>query len=169
MLGGTTSGTTTTMVTRHNPLIMCAIFRSALAIHHRGDGETIGPPFAAFFIVCSHLLRSCVVEQRSWGTRCSPITSHQKGNKGNNVYCEVPPEAPAVVKSMPRENKRTFPRSTDAIGAAITRMESKTKLGSEAKLSTVAVLMSAGSQGHHRSLWFAAKARLYFSRNARVA
>ncbi len=40
---------------------------------------------------------------------------------GNNVYCELPPEALAIIKSMPRAQARIFPYSTDAIGAAFTR------------------------------------------------
>ena len=41
--------------------------------------------------------------------------------KGNNVYCELPPEAIAIVKTMPRDEERIFPYSTDAISAAFTR------------------------------------------------
>ncbi|MGC2078077.1 MAG: site-specific integrase [Xanthobacteraceae bacterium] len=41
--------------------------------------------------------------------------------RGNNVYCELPPEALAVAKSMPHVKPEIFPYSTDAISAAFTR------------------------------------------------
>jgi integrase len=46
---------------------------------------------------------------------------HPGDKKGNNVYCELPPEAVAVIKSMPRIKPEIFPYSTDAISAAFTR------------------------------------------------
>jgi integrase len=46
---------------------------------------------------------------------------HPGDKKGNNVYCELPPEAIAVVKSMPRDDEHIFPYSTDAISASFTR------------------------------------------------
>ena len=46
---------------------------------------------------------------------------HPGDKKGNNVYCELPPEAIAIVKSMPRDEERIFPYSTDAISTAFTR------------------------------------------------
>jgi integrase len=46
---------------------------------------------------------------------------HPGDKKGNNAYCELPPEAVAIVKSMPRDEERIFPYSTDAISAAFTR------------------------------------------------
>jgi integrase len=46
---------------------------------------------------------------------------HPGDKRGNNVYCELPPEALAIIKSMPREEDRIFPYSTDAISAAFTR------------------------------------------------
>jgi integrase len=46
---------------------------------------------------------------------------HPGDKKGNNVYCELPPEALAIIKSMPRLEREIFPYSTDAIGAAFTR------------------------------------------------
>ena len=46
---------------------------------------------------------------------------HPGDKKGNNVYCELPPEALAITKSMPRDGERIFPYSTDAISAAFTR------------------------------------------------
>jgi integrase len=46
---------------------------------------------------------------------------HPEDKKGNNVYCELPPEALAVIKSMPRAKPEIFPYSTDAISAAFTR------------------------------------------------
>lgn len=46
---------------------------------------------------------------------------HPGDKKGNNVYCELPPEALVIIKSMPRDGERIFPYSTDAISAAFTR------------------------------------------------
>jgi integrase len=46
---------------------------------------------------------------------------HPGDKKGNNVYCELPAEALAIIKSIPRDDERIFPRSTDAISAAFTR------------------------------------------------
>jgi integrase len=46
---------------------------------------------------------------------------HPGDKKGNNVYCELAPEALAIIKSMPRDEERIFPYSTDAISAAFTR------------------------------------------------
>jgi integrase len=46
---------------------------------------------------------------------------HPGDKKGNNVYCELPPEALAIIESMPRDDERIFPYSTDAISAAFTR------------------------------------------------
>ncbi|MGX1321818.1 integrase [Bradyrhizobium sp. USDA 377] len=40
---------------------------------------------------------------------------------GNDIWCELPPEAEAVIKRQPRNNECIFPYSTDAIGAAFTR------------------------------------------------
>lgn len=41
--------------------------------------------------------------------------------KGNNVWCVLPPEAEAIVASMPKTSPEIFPFSTDAISAAFTR------------------------------------------------
>lgn len=46
---------------------------------------------------------------------------HPGDKKGNNVYCELPPEALAIIQSMPRTEAEIFPYSTDAISAAFTR------------------------------------------------
>jgi integrase len=46
---------------------------------------------------------------------------HPGDKIGNNVYCELPPETIAIVKSMPRVKPEIFPYSTDAISAAFTR------------------------------------------------
>jgi integrase len=46
---------------------------------------------------------------------------HPGDKKGNNVYCELPPEALAIIKSMARAEQELFPYSTDAISAAFTR------------------------------------------------
>jgi integrase len=40
---------------------------------------------------------------------------------GNNVWCDLPPEAAACVETMPRRDDRIFPYSTDVISAAFTR------------------------------------------------
>jgi len=46
---------------------------------------------------------------------------HPGDKKGNNVYCELPREALAIIKTMPRVKPEIFPYSTDAISAAFTR------------------------------------------------
>ena len=40
---------------------------------------------------------------------------------GNDVLCDVPSEAEAIISSMPKSQPRIFPFSTDAISAAFTR------------------------------------------------
>jgi integrase len=46
---------------------------------------------------------------------------HPGDKKGNNVYCELTPDASKVIESMPREDERIFPFTADAISAAFTR------------------------------------------------
>ena len=46
---------------------------------------------------------------------------HPGDKKGNNVYCELPPEALAIISSMSKGEERIFPYSSDAISAAFTR------------------------------------------------
>jgi integrase len=41
--------------------------------------------------------------------------------KGNDILCDLPPEAVAIIESMPRTATEIFPFSTDAISAAFTR------------------------------------------------
>lgn len=40
---------------------------------------------------------------------------------GNDVWCDLPPEALAIIKSMPRLDKRIFPYSSGAMSASFTR------------------------------------------------
>ena len=46
---------------------------------------------------------------------------HPGDKLGNNTWCDLPPEACAIVESMPKRDERIFPYSTDAISAAFTR------------------------------------------------
>lgn len=46
---------------------------------------------------------------------------HPGDKIGNNVYCELVPEASAIVNSMPLASERIFPFTPDAISAAFTR------------------------------------------------
>ena len=46
---------------------------------------------------------------------------HPGDKRGNNVYCELPPEALTIIQSMRRTKAEIFPYSTDAISAAFTR------------------------------------------------
>lgn len=46
---------------------------------------------------------------------------HPGQKAGNDVWCDLPPEALRIVESMPRKKDRIFPYSTDAISAAFTR------------------------------------------------
>ena len=41
--------------------------------------------------------------------------------KGNDILCDLPPEAISIIESMPRATQEIFPYSTDAISAAFTR------------------------------------------------
>jgi integrase len=40
---------------------------------------------------------------------------------GNNVWCDLPPEAATIIEATPRQDSRIFPYSTDGISAAFTR------------------------------------------------
>ncbi|MDF0659690.1 tyrosine-type recombinase/integrase [Rhizobium sp. BC49] len=46
---------------------------------------------------------------------------HPGQKKGNDVWCELVPEAMAIIKSMPRTHPEIFPYTGDAISAAFTR------------------------------------------------
>ena len=46
---------------------------------------------------------------------------HPGDKLGNDVWCDLPPEAYAIVESMPKQDDKIFPYSTDAISAAFTR------------------------------------------------
>jgi integrase len=46
---------------------------------------------------------------------------HPGDKLGNDVWCDLPPEASTIIRSMPRREERIFPYSTDAISAAFTR------------------------------------------------
>jgi integrase len=46
---------------------------------------------------------------------------HPGDKEGNDTWVDLPPEASAYIESMPRTDKRIFPFTTDAIGAAFTR------------------------------------------------
>jgi hypothetical protein len=46
---------------------------------------------------------------------------HPGDKAGNNVFCDLPPEATAIIEAMPRIEKEIFPYSVDAISAAFTR------------------------------------------------
>lgn len=46
---------------------------------------------------------------------------HPGQKVGNDVWVDLPPEALAIIRAMPRTAKRIFPYSTDAISAAFTR------------------------------------------------
>ncbi len=56
------------------------------------------------------------------GSRVMVRDMKHPGDKlGNDVWCDLPPEAYAIVESMPKQDDRIFPYSTDAISAAFTR------------------------------------------------
>lgn len=46
---------------------------------------------------------------------------HPGDKMGNDIWCDLPPEASAVIDSMPKVDRRIFPYSPDAISAAFTR------------------------------------------------
>jgi integrase len=46
---------------------------------------------------------------------------HPGDKAGNDTWCELPPEASAIIATMPKAETEIFPFTTDAIGAAFTR------------------------------------------------
>jgi integrase len=46
---------------------------------------------------------------------------HPGDKEGNDTWCDLPPEAAAIIESMPKSGTYIFPYSTDAISAAFTR------------------------------------------------
>ncbi|MES4993755.1 MULTISPECIES: site-specific integrase [Agrobacterium tumefaciens complex] len=46
---------------------------------------------------------------------------HPGQKKGNDVWCELPPEAMQIIKAMPKNGPRIFPYGTAGVGAAFTR------------------------------------------------
>lgn len=46
---------------------------------------------------------------------------HPGDKLGNDTWCDLPPEASAIIEVMPKREARIFPFTTDAIGAAFTR------------------------------------------------
>jgi integrase len=46
---------------------------------------------------------------------------HPTDKAANDVWCELPPEASAIIDSMPRREERIFAYSNEAISAAFTR------------------------------------------------
>lgn len=46
---------------------------------------------------------------------------HPRVKAGNDVWCNLPPEAMAIILSMPRIDDRIFPFTTDAVSANFTR------------------------------------------------
>lgn len=46
---------------------------------------------------------------------------HPGDKAGNDTWCDLPPEAAAIIESMPKVAPQIFPFTTDAIGAAFTR------------------------------------------------
>lgn len=46
---------------------------------------------------------------------------HPGDKAGNDTWCDLPPEAAAVIETMPKRAKEIFPFTTDAISAAFTR------------------------------------------------
>ena len=46
---------------------------------------------------------------------------HPGDKQGNDVFCDLPLEATAIIEAMPRKAKEIFPYSVDAVSAAFTR------------------------------------------------
>jgi hypothetical protein len=46
---------------------------------------------------------------------------HPGEKTGNHTWCDLPPEASAIVESMPKRDEAIFPYSPEAIGASFTR------------------------------------------------
>lgn len=66
--------------------------------------------------------RSRWVDLDEAGSRLMIRDMKNPGEKiGNDVWCELPPEALRIALAMPRDGERIFPYSTDAISAGFTR------------------------------------------------
>jgi integrase len=74
-----------------------------------------------FFAVFCTLSVTCRISDMSHVVPFPADFKHPGDKKGNNVYCELPPEALAIIQSMPHETPEIFPYSTDAISTAFTR------------------------------------------------
>lgn len=46
---------------------------------------------------------------------------HPGDKEGNDTWCDLTPEAKAIIDAMPRKGERIFPYSTDAVSASFTR------------------------------------------------
>lgn len=46
---------------------------------------------------------------------------HPGEKAGNDVWCELPPEAERIIEAAPKTDERIFPYTTDAVSAAFTR------------------------------------------------
>lgn len=46
---------------------------------------------------------------------------HPGDKLGNDTWCDLPPEASAIIEKMPKTSKQIFPYTTDAISTAFTR------------------------------------------------
>ena len=57
----------------------------------------------------------------SAGSIVVSFTADPGDKAGNNVWCDLTPEAVAIIKAMPKVDDRIFPFTTDAITAAFTR------------------------------------------------
>lgn len=56
------------------------------------------------------------------GTRVLVRDMKHPGDKaGNDVWCDLPPEASSFIEAMPQRDDRVFPYSTEAVSAAFTR------------------------------------------------
>lgn len=68
------------------------------------------------------ITRICWGDLDTGGSRLLIRDMKNPGEKtGNDVWCDLPPEALQVILSMPKTSEQIFPYSTDAIGAAFTR------------------------------------------------
>ena len=95
-------------------------------IRHRRPGSLPMQTIVAFAIFSTR--RQEEITRLAWadldeeGSRVLIRDMKNPGQKiGNDVWCELPPEALRIVLAQPREGDRIFPYTPDAISAAFTR------------------------------------------------
>lgn len=95
-------------------------------VRHRRPGSVPMQAIVAFALFSTR--RQEEITRIAWsdldeeGSRVLVRDMKNPGQKiGNDVWCELPPEALLIIQAQPRADARIFPYTTDAISAAFTR------------------------------------------------